>query len=99
MRKRECFRARIEMVELKSGAAGVVSAGDALAAGLLYQDPLDPPGRSATRGMSHRVSQYRTVAIERSRARPISRSVAPLRASSSSCLRSGAPRGANVDTG
>jgi hypothetical protein len=57
-----------------------------------------PDRRASGRAIAHRRGQYRTVAIERSRARPISRRVAPLRASSSTCFRSGARRGANLDT-
>jgi hypothetical protein len=42
MREREGLRARIDMMELEGGAAGVVSATDAAPTGLLDQDPLDP---------------------------------------------------------
>jgi hypothetical protein len=50
------------------------------------------------RTMFQRRSQYRRVAMERSRASAISRRVAPSRTSSSSLVRSGAPRGAYLDT-
>ncbi len=38
----ETLRGRIDMVEVESDDAAVVAADDAPAAGLLYQDPLDP---------------------------------------------------------